>query len=176
MADQDEENSATDAANAPALVTAQLLEAAQIPQTPASGQFAGRPFTPERAYLQRTAAGYLFTVRQGAGFQAEREILIALPLRAGEPLDGQAWNIAPDAPAAPRLVKRWLENARQQTRIFTNGYMMKLQFEQTANSQIPARLFVSLPDEDKTFVAGAVTASFLVAGGAPQQQQPRRQY
>jgi hypothetical protein len=149
-------------------------QGAQIPQTPASGQFGGRPFTPERAYLQRTPTGYLLTVRQGAGFQAEREILVALPLKPGEPLDGQSWNIAPEAPGAPRVVKRWLQNARPQTKIFTNGYVMKLEFEQTANSQIPAKLFVALPDEDKTFVAGTVTASLLVAGSAQPQPQPQQ--
>ena len=147
------------------------LQGAQIPQAAASGQFGGRPFAPERAYLQRTPTGYLLTVRQGAGFQAEREILVALPLSQGQPLDGQSWNIAPNAPAAPRLVKRWLENARPQTKIFTNGYVMKLEFEQTANNQIPAKLFFSLPDEDKTFVAGTMTASFLIAGGAQQQRR-----
>src|SRR6185503_1147304 len=66
------------------------LQGAQIPQAAASGQFGGRAFAPERAYLQRTPTGYLLTVRQGAGFQAEREILVALPLSQGQPLDGQS--------------------------------------------------------------------------------------
>jgi hypothetical protein len=183
-ADEDEEEDPTEAAGtakaAAGPVTPQwTLEAqgAQIPQAAASGQFGGRPFTPEKAYLQRTPTGYLLTVRQGAGFQAEREILVALPLSPGQALDGQSWNIAPNAPAAPRLVKRWLENARPRTTIFTNGYVMKLEFEQTANNQIPAKLFVALPDEDKTFVAGTMTASFLVAGTAqpqPQQRPPQQ--
>jgi hypothetical protein len=185
-ADEDEEGEPAAAAAAPARAAAPVapqwtldLQGAQIPQAAASGQFGGRPFAPERAYLQRTPTGYLLTVRQGAGFQAEREILVALPLSQGQALDGQSWNIAPNAPAAPRLVKRWLQNARPQTKIFTNGYVMKLEFEQTANSQIPAKLFVALPDEDKTFVAGTVTASFLVAGSPqpqPQQQQRRQPY
>lgn len=170
--DEDTEEAAAPKAAAPVAPQWTLdLQGAQIPQAAASGQFGGRPFAPERAYLQRTPTGYLLTVRQGAGFQAEREILVALPLSQGQPLDGQSWNIAPNAPAAPRLVKRWLENARPQTKIFTNGYVMKLEFEQTANNQIPAKLFFSLPDEDKTFVAGTMTASFLIAGGAQQQRR-----
>jgi hypothetical protein len=173
--DEDAQGASSGSTAAAAPVTPQWtldLQAAQLPEAAAAGQFGGRPFTAERAYLQRTPTGaYVFTVRQGAGYQAERELLVVLPLRAGEQLDGQSWNIAADAANAPRVTKRWLQNARQQTKTFTNGYAMKLQFEQTANNQIPAKLFVALPDEDKTFVAGTVTASFLVAGAAPTQQR-----
>jgi hypothetical protein len=175
-ADEDEEEDPAATAKPAAPVAPQWtldLQAAAIPQAAANGQFAGRPFTAERAYLQRTPAGYLLTVRQGTGYQAEREILVALPLKPGEQIDGQSWNIAPDAPTAPRLVKRWLQNARQQSKIFTNGYVMKLEFEQTANNQIPAKLFVALPDDEKTFVAGTVTASILIAA-SPQTQQRRQ--
>jgi hypothetical protein len=146
------------------------LQTAQVPQGAAAGQFGGRPFNPEKTYLQRTPVGYVLMVREGA----DRELNIMLPLKAGEQLDGQSWNIAPETAPAPRLIKTWRQNTRRQTRMFTNGYAMKLQFEQTTNRQIPAKLFVALPDEEKTFVAGSVTASFLVTAPAPQTQ-PRRQ-
>jgi len=148
------------------------LQTAHVPETAAAGQFGGRPFSPDRAYLQRTPTGaHIFTIRQGSASQLDREFIITLPTK-GEAVDGQSWNITAESANAPRVIKRWVQNARQQTKIFTNGYAMKLQFEQTANNQIPAKLFVALPDEEKTFVAGTVTASFLVAGASPTQ--PRR--
>jgi hypothetical protein len=178
--DDGEDSGATGAATTPAGPTKPQwtlnLQAAQIPSEAASGDFGGRPFTAERAYLQRSPTGYLLTVRQGPGPRAEREIMVMLPLASGQTLDGQSFDITADTSTGPRLIKRWLENNRQQTRIFTNGYAMKLQFEQTANNQIPAKLFVALPDEEKTYIAGSLTASILIMPPAQTSQtQQRRQ-
>jgi hypothetical protein len=156
------------------------LRSAQIPNAQANGQISGGPFTAERALLQRTPTGYLLMVRQGAGPQMERELWVSLPLKPGEKLDGNTWNITENTTtAAPRIVKRWVQNARQQTKTFTNGYAMKLEFSQTQSNELPARLFVALPDEEKSFVAGTLKASFLVAAAPavqpspqPQQQRP----
>jgi hypothetical protein len=161
------------------------LQSAQIPDAQANGQISGGPFTAERALLQRTPTGYLLMVREGAGPQIDRELRASLPLKPGEKLDGNSWNITENtATAAPRIVKRWLQNARQQTQTFTNGYAMKLEFSQTQSNELPAKLFIALPDEEKSFVAGTLKASFLVAAtpapqattmARPQTQQPRPQ-
>lgn len=178
LEEDDDDTTAAAAPVAPAKPQWTLdLQAVHVPQEALAGEFGGRPFTADRVYLQRAPFGYLLTVRQGLGARAEREIMVMLPLAAGQTVDGKSWNVTADNSTAPRLIKRWLENTRQQTRVFTNGYALKLQFDQTANNQIPAKLFVALPDEEKTYIAGTLTASILIAPAAQATQtQSRRQY
>jgi hypothetical protein len=150
------------------------LKAASIPDAPANGQIAGGAFTADKAYLQRTPTGHLFILRQGAGYQAQRELMMVLTLKPGEKLEGNSWSVDKDTTAGvPRITKRWMQNARQQTRIFTNGYAMKLEFAQPENNEVPTKLFVALPDEEKSYVGGTVRATYLVAG-AGAQQRPRQ--
>jgi hypothetical protein len=153
------------------------LQTAQIPDATASGQISGGAFAVERALLQRIGNGYLLILRQPAAPPIDRELMISLPLKPGEKLDGNSWNVTQSPTgSAPRISKRWMQDARQQIKTFTNGYAMKLEFAQTETNTLPGKLFIALPDDEKSYVAGTLRASFLaVAAPAPTPQQPAAQ-
>jgi hypothetical protein len=146
------------------------VTAAKIPSGRANGSISGTAFVADRAYVQRTASSHVLTVRQGEGFQAEREIIITLPAKAGQKLDAGTLEVAKDQKTGvPRVIKRWIAAGKQQMKTYTNGYAMKLEFGQTTYDSLPTRVFVALPDEEKTVIGGTVEATFLLPGGA----QPR---
>jgi hypothetical protein len=146
------------------------LTAARIPSGKANGSIGGAPFVADRAFLERNVNGYVLTVRQGQGFQAEREIIIYLTLKSGEKLDEKSWGNSKDQTnGVSRIVKRWMTSGKQQSKAYPAGYTLKVEFGQTSGGSLPARLFVALPDDEKTVVGGTVEASFLLAGGV----QPR---
>lgn len=179
-AEMEEDDGDDDTTNAPAIVPPPPavpqwtldLAAAHIPEGKASGQVHGQPFKADRAYLQRTAAGYVLMVRDGPGPQVDKEITVVIPLRPGEKLDGRSWNISQNASngSPPRVIKRWLQNARSQAKTFTNGYAMKLEFGPPGNNEFPGKVFVALPDDEKSYLAGTLNASVLVAA-PPRRSQ-----
>jgi len=154
------------------------LAAAKVPSGKANGTISGSPFVADRAYLQKIPTGYALTVRQGMGFQAEREVMISLPLKATENLDGRTWQVSPASTnGGLRLIKRWLAAGRQQTKVYTNGYVMVLEFGRSTMDGVQARLFVALPDDEKTVVGGSFEASYLLAGGSvPRPVRRERDY
>jgi len=152
------------------------LKTARIPSGKANGTISGAAFVADRAYLQRTTTSHVLTVREGEGFQADREIIIALPAKTGQKLDGATWEIPKDqTTGVPRVIKRWIAGGKQQTKPYTNGYTMKLEFGQTTYGSLPTRVFIALPDDEKTVVGGTVEASFLLPGGT-QVRSTRRTY
>jgi hypothetical protein len=150
------------------------VASAKIPSGKANGTISGSPFVIDRAFLQRMPTGYALTVRQGDGYQADREILISLPLKPSENLDGRTWRIgASTTNTNPKVTKRWMAGGRQYTKIYTNGYALTLEFGRSTVDGLPARMFVALPDEEKTVVGGSFEASHLLAGGTAAPR-PRR--
>ena len=150
------------------------IASAKIPSGKANGSISGSPFVIDRAYLQKMPTGYALTVRQGAGFQADREVLISLPLKPSENLDARTWKIGTSTTNTnPRVTKRWLAGGRQHTKVYTNGYVLTLEFGRSTIDGLPARIFVALPDEEKSVVGGSFEASFLLAGGTATPR-PRR--
>ena len=142
------------------------VDSAKIPAGKANGTISGSPFVIDRAYLQKMPTGYALTVRQGTGFQADREVLISLPLKPSENLDARTWKIGTSTTNTnPRVTKRWMAGGRQHTKVYTNGYALTLEFGRSTIDGLPARIFVALPDEEKTVVGGSFEASFLLAGG-----------
>jgi hypothetical protein len=153
------------------------VASAKIPSGKANGTISGSPFVIDRAYLQKMPTGYALTVRQGTGFQADREVLISLPLKPSENLDARTWKIGTSTTnTSPRVTKRWMAGGRQHTKVYTNGYVLTLEFGRSSIDGLPARIFVALPDEEKTVVGGSFEASFLLAGGTAAPRQVRRDY
>jgi hypothetical protein len=54
----------------------------------------------------------------------------------------------------------WHENGSSATssKAFEGGYAIKLNFGQRTNDDIPGKIYLCLPDAEKSFVAGTFTA------------------
>jgi hypothetical protein len=142
------------------------LAAAKIPEGRANGAISGTNFVIQTAQLQPGSGAFILSLRQGDS-AADPAFFIYLSVNAGESVLGRSWSVSTEArgKAAPQIVKRWQPNARfapvQKT--FNSGYAMRLELGQPSNAWIPGKIFLSLPDADKTFLAGLF---YIDASGA----------
>lgn len=148
--------------------TLDLAEAA-IPEATAVGSIHASGFFCERATLQ---GGHL-TLRQGRSGPADLGITVQLFAQQGEELSGKTVEIPPDrAPPLPKIVLIWKDEQQKAVRRnINNGYALKVAFGDAANGRIPGKIYVSLPDENKSFVAGTFNAEIRKAT-PPKAKQP----
>jgi len=132
------------------------LTNAVIPETAVAGGVHGSGFVCERATLR---GGHL-TLRQGRSWPPDLGITVLLFARQGEELSGKIVEVGPDrAPPLPRVVLRWKDEQEQaRTRNFASGYALKMIFGEAANARMPGKIFLSLPDNEKSVVAGTFDA------------------
>jgi hypothetical protein len=146
---------------APLAVTwTQELQEMRFPTTPASGKVHGRPFTPQAAELSRLRGRFL-TLRQGDEFNPELEVKILLSAGKDESFSGKTYEVAPDATqAVPPVSVSWKEQERQrpEPQLFTEKYALRLEFGQESDGKLSGKVYLSLPDESKSVVAGTFTA------------------
>lgn len=128
-----------------------------IPVAPASGKIHGRAFTVEKAKVENN----ILTLRQGKDFFPDRAVTIFMFLKKGEALEGKAFNISEDHGfGAPHIHMKWRDGGKNtpETKIFMKKYAMRLQFREKQNGALPGDIFLSLPDDSKSFVAGTFMA------------------
>ena len=150
-----------DAASAPAIRGDPLwmrdLSRAQFPDRPAAGKIHGLDFKVESAKMEK---GGILTIRQGKDFFAEREMVIFLFLKPGESIQGKSYQISPKDPAGasptPSIHIDWQEQpgSAPKPAVFSDQYAMKLEFGQTAAGKLPFKIYLCLPDKEKSYVAG----------------------
>ena len=131
------------------------LTNAVFPDTPVAGRIHGSGFLCEKAILR----GGLLSLAQGKSFPWDLGINLYLFARQGEELSGKTVTVSPDQPRAPRVSLRW-KDAQQEpaTETIHNGYLLKLAFGQATNKHMPGKIFLCLPDEAKSFLAGTFDA------------------
>jgi len=146
------------------------LKQAAFPETKAAGRVHGSRFEPE----QTTLEGRTFSLRQGKGWPPELGITILLRGRGGEDLAGKTVEVNPDqAVPVPRVILRW-KNEQQQPdkQDITSGYALKLAFGQAANGRLPGQIYLCLPDEARSVVAGTFDAT-LRKPKPPRSKAPK---
>jgi hypothetical protein len=93
--------------------------------------------------------------------------------RQPEELANKSAEVKPTDGVAPRIVLRWLEAKRESTTI-RSGYAMKVEFGPVANGVIPGKIFLCLPDESKSWVAGTFRAEIKKPSPPKQRPAPQR--
>jgi hypothetical protein len=98
---------------------------------------------------------------------------VQLFAQQGEELSGKTVEIKPDrAPPLPKIVLLWKDDQQKAARKnITEGYALKVAFGDAANGRIPGKIYNSLPDENKSFVAGTFNAEIRKAT-PPKPKQP----
>jgi hypothetical protein len=72
-----------------------------------------------------------------------------------QPVAGQSYEIQPaDTSANPRVKLTWNEGDVIQAATYGKGYGMKLQFAQVVNRKMSGKIYLCLPDDSKSYVAG----------------------
>lgn len=138
------------------------IATARIPEGRANGMISGTNFVVETARLDVTGTSHLLRLTQGSAISPDREILVYLRPKAGENVAGRTWTISSDmkGPTVPQVVKRWKPNPKfaPQTKPFATGYAMKLELGEMTDGEITGRIFLALPDPEKSVVAGIFRA------------------
>lgn len=141
----------------PALAWSLDLQRATFPETNATGRIHGQSFTPDRASLE----GGLLSFRTGKAWPPELGLTLLLPGRRPEDFAGRTVDItAGQPPPVPRVIIRWKDDQQQPAKQeIASGYALKLTFGQPANGRLPGQIYLCLPDETKSVLAGAFDAT-----------------
>lgn len=142
------------------------LAKVSIPDATASGSIYSNGFVCEKTVLQAIIpkdgkpSHCDLTLRQGKTWPPDLGLSIQLFAAAGEELSGKTIQVAADQnPPLPKVTLRWKDDqSKAVNRTIPSGYAMKLVFGDAANSRMPGSIFISLPDENKSFVAGTFEA------------------
>jgi hypothetical protein len=140
------------------------LSSVEFPDAAAAGAVHKRAFTLERA----TLAGSNLTLRVGRSGSVELGVSVSFFNRQAEELGGKTAEVKPSDATAPRVVLHW-KDAERKSETFRGGYAMKVEFGPAAGGAIPGKIFLCLPDESKSWVAGTFRAEIR----KPSPPKPR---
>jgi hypothetical protein len=147
------------------------LKASSIPANPVSGRLKGSNFLSERTSVQ----GGLLRFVQGADSAPDFEMNVALPVSLGGQLSGKTFTIPSKEPGGtPQISMKWKDaskNASEEVS-WTEGYAMILQFDKMANGRLPGKIYLCVPDEDKSFIRGTFEVHLRRERGAPVAPGP----
>lgn len=133
-----------------------------IPDDTLAGSLHHQAFEVERA----TLSGSNLTLRIGRNGPVDLGLSIYFFNRQPEELIGKSAQVKPTDSPAPRVVMHWREGDRR-SETYHKGYAMKIEFGPESGNAIPGKLFISLPDDAKSWVAGTFRAE-IHRGGAPK--------
>jgi len=144
-------------------------EGPTIPAQPVAGKVRNLAFAPDVAEID---SGML-TLRQGKP-PLDTEMTIFLYTKPWEVPAGRSFKLVNPsaAPDAPHVRIRWHDDGQSapRQREYTEKYTLVLEFGQEKDKKLPGKLYVSLPDEDKSQVAGTFEAAirgFRLIDGKP---------
>ncbi|MBI3899750.1 MAG: hypothetical protein HY308_15850 [Gammaproteobacteria bacterium] len=139
-----------------------------IPAQPANGQIQSVGFTVDAAEIE----GGVLTLRQGVE-PADTQVKLFLRTKPWEVPAGRSFQlINANAQDAPLIRIRWYEpgqNAPRQ-REFKEKYTLRLELGPERNRKVDGKIYLTLPDENKSQVAGTFTADvrgFRLVDGKP---------
>lgn len=144
----------------PVVAPAWTLNAATaaIPQSRVNGVSGGESFHIDTVRLDRGATMAVLTLAEGAGTTADHELILYIPAAATENLAGRSWNVTKDSTSrqSMQIVRKWTVDPRYAAvqKAFLKGYVLKLEFDQPGRDWQPGRIYLALPDTNKTVLAG----------------------
>ena len=127
-----------------------------IPDVPARGSVGGQEFTVQEAKMENG----ILELREGKDFFPDKSLKIFMFLEEGATAEGRKFRISPKQEfGGPQVhVHMQYKPAGDQgfgeTEMFIDKFAMILEFGRKQAGKIPGRIYVSLPDKLKSFVAG----------------------
>lgn len=136
-----------------------------------NGMIAGTKFVPDNVLLSKLPTGYVLNLRQGTGQSPDLGLAVFLQMAPTESPTGHTWTVAQDlkGTAVNRVLKIWKPNPKYaaQQKTFATGFALKLEFGQlTESNTLPGKLYVALPDTEKSVIGGVFTATTALTGAA----------
>ncbi len=145
------------------------LTNAVIPEATVAGRVHGSGFFCEKAVVR----GGVLTLSQGKPSSWDLAVTVGLYAHQGEELSGKSVEIAPERPRSPRVSVRWRdEQHKLRTENFNHGYSLIVSFGQATNARMTGKIYLCVPDPDKSFVAGTFDAEIKRAP-PPKPRPPK---
>ena len=143
-----------------------------IPDDIAIGRIRGTDFKCDLAVLQ----GGALTLRAGILGSPYLGFTINFFARRSEELAGKVLNVTTEDLIAPRVVLRSVDNGQPVNEVVRGGYAMKLEFGKIGGGKLPGKIYICLPDEEKSYVTGTFQAEIrdvpAAKPSAPKQGRP----
>jgi len=136
---------------------------AKVPEGRANGSISGTNFVVDIARLDVVGNATVLSLRQGTNLSPDRELLVYLHPKPGEKVAGGSWAVAKEMKglAVPQVAKRWKPNPKYAatTKSFSSGYTMRLELGQISDGEVRGKIYVALPDTEKSVVGGIFKAT-----------------
>lgn len=121
---------------------------AQIPDNPASGEIHGQDFQYKRALFRNGNLKFISNDGQ--------ESLTIHGLK--QSVENNSFEFQPASGGdAPKIEIAWNDGGESKTETFESGYAMELKFEGARRRRVPGQIYLCLPDDSKSFIAGKFT-------------------
>ncbi|MCP4683259.1 MAG: DUF898 family protein [Desulfobacterales bacterium] len=143
--------------NAGSAVWREKLENVEIPGTSARGIIHGEEFIPDSVKLKNN----ILTIRDGKDFFPDHAVMIFLFLKDNETVEGKSYNITKTGGSgSPHVHMKWKpeNSAVPESEMFVQDYVMRLDFGTIKNGRLPGKIYLCLPDDMRSFVAGGFSA------------------
>ena len=139
---------------------------AKIPDGRVNGTISGSNFVAEAVRLETVGTAEVLRLMQGSLAAPDRELLVYLHLKPGEKLNGLTLTVANDMKGSgvPQVTKRWKMTpvSAPSLKAFNTGYAMKLELGTVTNGLIAGKIFLALPDPERSVVGGAFNANIVI--------------
>ena len=143
------------------------LDTNAAPDSPVAGRIHGKDFIVERASFQNGA----LTIRSGTKGPVEFGAIINFSGAQAEDLTGKTLNITTNAEKAAKVSLRWKDDTVTVEKPgFDSGYAMHLQFGLLVNNRLPGKIYLCLPDDEKSYLMGSFTANVSKPKPKPKPQ------
>jgi len=135
------------------------LTNSSIPNSDVIGRIHGHGFLCEHA----TWKGGRLSLRQGPTGSPDLGVTISLGPRQPQDFAGKSILVNPATPApGARVVVQWKGDQQDPiTEHFHSGFALKLIFAPMADNRVRGRIYVALPDDEKSFAAGNFEAEVV---------------
>jgi Domain of unknown function (DUF4190) len=121
------------------------LNGVAFPDHPVSGKIHGHDFNFRTALFKNG----------GLKISAADGMYVEIPHGLGAAIEGQSYDFKPDDDGAdPHVKLGWQDDAVVQSATFSKGYSLKLQFGNIVKRKISAKIYLCLPDDSKSYLAG----------------------
>jgi hypothetical protein len=164
IAGPQQEQAGADSTNAPSFTVSPLwtldLTNATFPDQTAGGEIHGRDFVSRQAVLLND----FLALRSSTDRRSELGVNVYLLERdshtnIAEFFSGRSIDVGTNyAGFEPRVSLSWHEGNLRVTEFFTNNFVMKLEFGTLSSNGLPGKIYLCLPDEMKSCVAGTFMA------------------
>jgi len=145
-----------------------VLRTNDIPDQPATGRIHGQPFLIEHASFQNGS----LAIRVGTRGPIENGLIINFGGVQAEELSRKTVNVTTNVDKAAKVSLRYLDDSGTvQKPAFDSGYALRLEFGDFSNNRLVGKIYLCLPDDEKSYVMG----SFVANVSKPKPKQPGQQ-